>query len=149
MKPSELPKLLETITALEEKHRLQVVNKRLRPSVAFLTELGEKCHTTPTGAFKLWIVSSLWQQALADREEENAELSFWFNVNPYDLTSDQRIGLLANLGRVKCQDRLHRGDYDVSDWQGVYDLVLAAGGSELDAAKARASAIEAKMEASR
>lgn len=147
MKPSELPKLLETITALEESHRLQVVQKRLKPSVPFLTELGEKCGTSVTGAFQLWIISSLWQQALAEREEENAELAFWFSVDPYGLTSDQRIGLKANLSRVKCQDRLHRGDYDVADWQGVYDLVLAAGGTELDAAKARASAIEAKMAA--
>ena len=42
------------------------------------------------------------------------------------MSAEQKIGLYANLNRVKAQDIIHRGDFDPCDYQGVFGLYLRA-----------------------
>jgi hypothetical protein len=49
---------------------------------------------------------------------------------------------MANLGRVKSQDRIHRGDYNPSDYKGVYSLYMSATGDERLARKMQSLAME-------
>lgn len=58
------------------------------------------------------------------------------------MTPLERIGYLANLERCKAQDRIHTGNYDPADYQGVYALWLEAHGREDLARKAQSRAAE-------
>jgi len=50
--------------------------------------------------------------------------------------------LLANLNRMKAQQKIHLGQYEPTDYQHVYALYLAAFDDEALASKARANALE-------
>lgn len=76
------------------------------------------------------------------RHERDAELAFWFHIDPRGLTPVEKIGYLANLERCKAQQRIHLGQYNPTDWKGVYDLWLYAFGDEELARKARTQALE-------
>jgi hypothetical protein len=76
------------------------------------------------------------------KHELSAELAFWYGVDPYRLTAEQQIGLRANLPRMKAQDRIHRGDFDATDYRGVYELFLAAYDDEEVAQRAQSQAAE-------
>lgn len=58
------------------------------------------------------------------------------------MTEAEKIGLLANLNRVKAQDVIHLGLFDSTDWRGVYELYLNAYGDEHLARKAQTKAAE-------
>ena len=51
--------------------------------------------------------------------ELDAELAFWFGIDTRGMTRGEKLGFWFNLGRVKAQDRIHRGDYDECDYKGV------------------------------
>lgn len=97
---------------------------------------------TLSGAWQLWLGVTIRIQQLAKLNRENAELAFWFKVDPFKLSDDQKAALLANLSRVKSQDILHSGNYSPTDYHGVYQLTLDATGDERLAQKAKADALE-------
>ena len=76
-----------------------------------------------------------------------AELGFWYSVDPFTLTEPEKIGLLANMNRVKAQSRLHHGQVNPTDYEGVYNLTLLATGDETKARQARANALERYVDA--
>lgn len=76
------------------------------------------------------------------KHELNAELAFWYHIDPFGLDGNQKLGLKANLARVKAQHRIHCGNYDAEDYRGVYELFLTAYGDEQVARKARLRALE-------
>lgn len=62
------------------------------------------------------------------------------------MSEPQKLGLLANLGRVKAQDTIHNGRFDHGDYQGVYELYLQAYGDEKLARRAQSQAAEIYVE---
>lgn len=97
---------------------------------------------TLSGAWQLWRAVSIRLEQLAKANRENAELAFWFKVNPFELSDNERAALLANLPRVKAQDILHSGNYSPTDYNGVYQLTLDATGDEKQAEKAKSDALD-------
>jgi len=49
------------------------------------------------------------------------------------------------MGRLKAQAMIERGDYDYQDYEGVYDLFMAAYGDDIRARKAKLSAMTKVM----
>jgi hypothetical protein len=78
---------------------------------------------------------------LKKKYERDAEIAYWFGINPFGLSGEQRIGLLANLERMKAQQTIHLGNFDPTNWQGIYELYLRAYGNQL-AEDARMKAME-------
>lgn len=76
------------------------------------------------------------------RATQDAEIAFWFHINPATLTTEEKIGLLSNLPRVQAQSTLHEANFSGSDYEYVYHLTLLATGDEAQAAKARSIALE-------
>lgn len=130
------------IREIESRHSLPVRNGLVHPTRAFLGELATAIGSTVTGAYQAWVVVAELVDRVAEAERESAEIAFWYGVNPFNLSARGRLGLVANLDRMKAQGRLHEGNFDPSDWDGVYDLVLLATGNRSLAAKARGDAIE-------
>ena len=85
-------------------------------------------------------------RAIKKLTERDAEIAFWFHVNPKDLTPAERIGYLANLERCKAQQVIHLGKYNPSDYRGVYQLYLLAFGDEDVARRAQVRAAELLVE---
>ena len=76
----------------------------------------------------------------------DAELAFWFHVDPATMGSGRKAGYLANLERCKAQQTIHLGNFSPTDWQGVYQLYLFAFGDRKLAEKARVQAMELLVE---
>ena len=76
----------------------------------------------------------------------NADIAYWFKVNPLTLSETEKLGLIANLPRVQAQDRIQRGDYSETDFKGVYQLFLLAYGDEDLAQKKQTEAAKAFLE---
>ena len=80
------------------------------------------------------------------RYERDAELAFWFHLDPRSLTPVERIGYLANLERCKAQQTIHLGNYNPMDYKGLYDLYMFAFGDESLARRAQTQALERFVE---
>ena len=80
------------------------------------------------------------------KHRRDAELAFWFGVNPFELTELQKIGMYANVNTCKAQQSIHLGHYDATDYRHVYALYLAAFDDEALASKARANSLEAYVD---
>lgn len=97
---------------------------------------------TLTAAWQLW-----WGICeLLDRSKKShqriAEVGAWLHVDATALAEDRLFGLLANVPRIQSQLRLHAGQFDPMDYEGVYQLVLAATGDEKQAREAKYQAME-------
>lgn len=141
--------LLKIVESLELKHRLKIKDGRIHPTAAFLSELATKIGSTVTGAYQAWAVATACESAITENERDRAELAFWYNVDPYRLTHSQRVGLRGNLYRMQAQSRLHHGNFDPTDYEGMYSMVLLATGDEQQAVRARGQAMEALINAKR
>jgi hypothetical protein len=106
-----------------------------------LTEQGYKCETC-TQAWATWRLVFELKRLVAKAAERQAEVAYWFKINPFNLTDLQRRALLANLDRLKAQQILHDGNFDPCDAETVYNLVLTATGDERKAVRARGTAQE-------
>ena len=104
----------------------------------FLRSLADatSCSTT-TEAFALAHAADSYREQQRQRFQDDADLMAWYGVSTFELTAEQRIGLLANLPRVKAQHRLNAGNFDATNPDAVESLVLLATGSEVEAQKAR------------
>lgn len=144
--------LIDAVNRVTHQASLPVRDDYLQPTVAFLRSLAQTLSYTWRRPVTLSVAWQVWHAtyAVCERErikhERDAELAFWFSVNPIALTGDQRIGLAANLERVKAQDRLNTGNYDQANPDQVHALVLLATGDEQAALKARADSIRLVME---
>lgn len=97
---------------------------------------------TPCIAWQIWWVLYEIQDTARKAMQQDAELAFWYGVRPGSLSERDRLGLMANLPRVKAQETLHAGRFSSSDMQGVYALVLTATGDKTQAERAKANAAE-------
>lgn len=143
--------LLETekmLRALEEQHDLKPKNGRIAPTASYFRSLAQRLREggfagcTPTAAWHVWKAVFRTIDKLRKRHALNAEIAFWYGVDPYQLTPEAHAAMLVNLPRMKAQEILHRGDYDPTDYGFAYDLVLLATGDEKKALKARGDALE-------
>lgn len=80
------------------------------------------------------------------KHERDADIAAWYGIDATKLSGDAKVGLYANLGRVKAQKRIHEGSFDPTDYKGVYALYLAAFDDEQLASKAAANAAELLVE---
>ncbi len=97
---------------------------------------------TPTQAWFVWQLVSEYSEWQRTQNQEQADIAFWYHVDPFGLTSDQRVALYMNLPRIKAQHALEHGLYNPTDYRGVYALVLMATGSKKSAHKAQVEALE-------
>lgn len=133
---------------LEQQHGIKAVKERVHPTAAYFQHLASKLREqglkgcTATGAFIVW--RAVFDTISEYRKEHDraAELAFWYGLDPWQLSDEQKLGLLVNLPKVQAQETLHRGDYDPVDYAFIYDLVLLATGDRKRAVKARTAAME-------
>lgn len=114
----------------------------LLESVAYwaAVQFGEKI--TLTGAWTLWWSVCEVCDRLRKRSERIAEIGHWLHVDGTGLSEERLFGLLANLPRIKAQHKVNAGQFDPTDFMGVYHLVLQATGDEDQARRAQADAAE-------
>lgn len=98
-------------------------------------------------AWQVWWVVYERIEQLRVRSELEAEIAFWFHVDPSKLSAEQKVGMIANLDRCKAQQRLNIGNFDGADWETVYRLVLMATGDRAQAEKAKGDAMERYVDA--
>lgn len=150
----DLTDAVDLCDRLHKKHRLKTRDNRTVPTLAFLRDLAEAIRKkldvpeppTHAAAWQFWIATYREYDAAAERHQTNAELTYWYKINAFALDEPQRAALAANLDRVKAQDTLHNGNFDPTDYQSMYSLVLRATGDEQQAVRARADAIERYMD---
>lgn len=89
-------------------------------------------------------VGDRWQVARRAKKKHrvNAEIAGWLNIDATKLDEESRVGLYANIGRIKAQRRIHEGSYDPTDFKGVYSLFLTAFDDERIAQDAAVNAAE-------
>lgn len=126
--------------------KIKAVKGKVQPTVAALAEVATwlsdfyrtKTRVSIAEAWQVWFLISGFSDTAREQQANNAELAYWFKVNPLELTELQKMGLMANLPKMMAQDRISRGDYSGTDPKGVYQLFLAAYGDE-DLAQKRAT----------
>lgn len=126
---SELQRLLSSVTPLSRAVLNTIVSDR-----SFLDKVAEalrikylpQSRITPSEAWQIWKAVDEAATIYQAETRDHAELAFWFHINPYQVSERQRVGLLANLGMLKAQDRINRGDYDAMDPKQVYQLFMFA-----------------------
>jgi hypothetical protein len=97
---------------------------------------------TLTAAWQLWwAVCELLDKA-RKAQQRIADVGAWCHIDGTRLAEYQLYGLLANVPRIQAQQRLHAGQFDAMDYEGVYQLVLLATGDEQQARSARTLALE-------
>lgn len=123
----------------------KVTGQLLDAVAKWLSELGlPGC--TRTAAWQFWWAVYERIDNLRKAHARDADIAFWFGVDPYSLSDEQRMGLLANMSRVQAQSILHQGNYSATDYENVYRLTLQATGDEAQARQARAAALEAYVD---
>lgn len=58
------------------------------------------------------------------------------------MTGEEKVGYFANLNRVKAQDIIHQGNFNETDYDGIYRLYLAAFDDKDLARRQRTKALE-------
>lgn len=84
-------------------------------------------------------------RSASKKNELDAGLIRFYGIDVVGLSVFRRHGLLANMGRLKAQAIIERGDYDWREYEGVYDLFMAAYGDETRARKAKLGAMTKVM----
>lgn len=149
----DLTEAEQELRKIEGLCRLKAENGRMQTTVPFLESVASwlKCRglvdATCTTAWQFWWTVFDCIDTLRQRHQNDAELAYWFKVNPFGISAEQRAGLMANLPRVQAQGILHEGNFEATDPARVYALVLLATGDEAAAIKARGDAAERLIEA--
>lgn len=79
--------------------------------------------------------------------EELADIGAWMNIDASRLPEEKLVGLRANLPRIRAQQALQQGQFDPTDYEGVYNLVKLATGDEAQAREARMRSMERYVDA--
>lgn len=77
-----------------------------------------------------------------------ADIAGWYGVDPYRLTSNQRLGLWMNLDRIRSQHLITFKDLAGVEPNELHGLFLAAFGDKSLADEVRLVALEARIKAS-
>lgn len=144
----DLHSLTSDLHKVEDAHRVREKSGRIMPNPRFLLAVAEKLSEngitveTPSEAWQAWKILFNRMDAVRKQLAQDAALAFWYGINPFELSKEQRTGLLANLDTMKAQDTLHGGNFNPADPERVYNLVLVATGDERLAVRARGDAME-------
>jgi hypothetical protein len=131
---------------------LQVTSNKMRPTLSFLRNVVEWMQkqgihdATITSAWQLWKVVSEAASLARSNEEPNAEVAYWYGVDPHAISESQQLGLLENLPKLIAQERIYHGNYSPSDPAGVYALFMSAFDDENVARKAQLEAAKHMVE---
>jgi len=140
------------IKKIERQAKLPKDGDFLKPTIGFLRGVQEYLSKTllkkvsVTQSLQSWYALGIAYASLANRQTLKADVSFWFNLDVTKLSDDELTGYYGNLPRVKAQQRLELGNYDVTDFEAAYNLTMLAYDDEEIAVQARNGAIKAKME---
>jgi hypothetical protein len=149
-KSAQFVEWLNVIDRIESKHPLVGRAGFVSATTPFLSDLRDALGVTSvTQAWAIWKAATDWRNKVQERYADDADLAFWYSVDPFSITPEQRAGLLANLPRCKAQKRINEGNFDIKDPEAVYELFLVATGDESQALKARGDAIEANSKTER
>lgn len=85
---------------------------------------------TPSEGWQLWIFVDEFRKRNATANTMRSEVAYWYKLDPFSLKDTEVLALKDNLHKLQCQERIHRGDYDQVDPNGVYQLFLHAFGDE-------------------
>lgn len=124
--------MLAVFRVLQQTHAIELHLDHVMPSTEFIVaaagELSKRLRAdvTPTVAYLLWRLALDCVDAIRERNTENADIAFWYGLDPFDMPESNRLALLANLPRVKAQDTLHSGHYDNTDFEAVYSMFKLA-----------------------
>lgn len=146
MKASEWAGIIECISSICT--RLEADREGVLVTAGAIEELRQyiaaNCQTDVTldGAWQAWqIAERLYtRQIRACRFE--ALIRHYYAVDPATLDNGIQLGLWLNIPAIRAQRVLDCGQFDPADHEFVYAKVFAATGSERDALKARAAAME-------
>lgn len=139
----------DALTEIEKRCNLQgtTPTQELLAAVAdWLRSLGVPT-PTPTQAWCVWWSVCEMLERLRRKYQTVAEVGHWLHVDASGMSTEQRLGLLENVERIKAQSQLHAGRFDPTDYTGVYNLVLLATGDEDQARRAQAIAAERYVDA--
>lgn len=124
----------------------------VRPTIPFLRNIADwlagngLAGATISAAWQFWKLTTEYAEACREQNEINAELGYWFSVDPFQLDESQRLGLARSLPKMQCQETIHRGDYSSDDHKGIYELFLTAFGDEELARKMQTQAFKLYVE---
>lgn len=143
----------ETLNKLEAQAGLSAESRKPTPMLltlvtAWLMSMGVT-DCPPSAAWQVWWLMYEMANEYKQRFQVEAELSFWYKLDAFKLTTPQKIGLRENLSRVKAQAKIESGQFDPLDHIAVYNLYLAATGDEALAVRARSQSQEAYLEATK
>lgn len=142
----------QELLRIELRTGAKAINGRLQPTASLLMSVAQWLESL---GLKGCSLSSAWQfwwsiyervDRLREQHAANAELAFWYGINPFSLSDDERAALLANMDRVKAQSTLHHGNFSPTDYKYIHAITLLATGDELQANRARATALEAYVD---
>lgn len=139
------------ITAIETKAKLPTENKKAVPTIGFLKQIVQyfdkfKGRTiSETQAYYAWLAMYFFRESEAEKQKINAEVSYWFGLNPLKLKPSEIFGFHSNIPRVRAQKQIVEHKYDATDFESVYNLFLVAFDDEDLAVKARNESIKNQM----
>ena len=79
----------------------------------------------------------------AKKNELVADVSHCYSFDASQLDRETLAGFAANMPRVRAQEMLAEGDFDPTDYEGIYRVTLAATGNIESANRARTQAMKA------
>lgn len=131
---------------LNKQTRLRRLDDRMIANVSFLQEIadwmaknGYEIHTI-SAAWQLWRAINNVTSGATDKQQYNADIAFWYGVNPESLSEVEKLGYLANLERQIARRKITDGKYNSADHKQVYALYKLAYGDEELAQKAATEA---------
>ena len=144
IKPDEIDELRSAVETIEAAVNLRgtTPTRTLLEAVSEWVELRTKKPCSLTAAWCYWWAVSEIIERLRRKYEKAAEIGHWLNIDATEINSARRLALWQNIPRIKAQQRIANGQFDGTDYQGVYHLVLLATGDEAQARKAQADAAE-------
>lgn len=142
----------ETLISNAEIDSKAIVDGKLKPSASLFRALAEQLkqfgieEATPTTAYCFWHSVLSIAEHYREQCRQDALIAYWFKLDPFKLTAEQKFGLMQNLPSVQAQDTIHQGNYDHCDYKGVYNLFSLAFKNEKLAEEMRNKALEAYVE---
>lgn len=144
--------IMADIAAAETEADLQARDGMVRATPGFLRSLAKRIRfrgfvdATAATAWQVWIAATEHHEHVRSVSVELAEVAFWYGIDPFSLTEDQRSGLMANLPRVQAQQTIHSGSYSPTDYRFIHDLFFLATGDKELARREQTRAMEAFVE---
>lgn len=110
----------------------RIINGSNRPTLSALRALADwltnqgLADVSISVAWQIWVSLRFYRGQCAESTLQQAQIAYWYKLDSFTLSESQQVGLLANLPRMQCQERIYRRDYDPADYESVYQLFKCA-----------------------